>query len=1033
METNFFNIVKSRTTIILKDNFWDNYIETDMNTTLDGLVVLLNNWEARIDEEHKKPYVTDIVENTLTAFTAICAVDIANNYEEVIRAASDKIIRLLEHRHIGYGFYISIHQTKTFMDSNKNYKKILYQAMVKYFDLYYGRFSDNEQAIEMICKNYEDYMEIKPELLVSALSTHIKNAGTPNDTGYAFHGIELIRTWIDKLPQDIIIEILKAYVEYYLYNDVYRNQIYTIIINSSKIIEKEEYKFFILDSVYIMQMVNSWFKYVLDEPDINVVATENMKWYENSILLFQTKNNIFAYWFYENYRNRKIIIENNTLLELSLSDNNKEIELTINGITKTFQFDCNNWMLNLYQKRETQEELNQFLEENFRQKEYLESMLLREVKYKDSSKELLNHNQILFSHLWLDQYHGISKQQISFDECYTVNDKEEKLVVNKNEEATIPAGFFGEQIYSVMGIVGKNGTGKTSVIHFLQTRFYQLLFMIDHGHIQIKNNRVEDNIVIPKEVKYFVAFKFGKRNFYITNCTCDITDDTLEPFLPNKLSDIYKNYGKTIYFSNMIDTDVCEMLEEENIDSRLRFEFSKAEIEAYAYQKEILKDINNSWCINYSEHKQFRNKLLSYMNFKNTEKDLSLNNNKSGQPKATPVMINRDFIRILCFLIHVTDKDFKRYFGNQLSKYDIKFLLDGEVINLDADKVKDIDINNKSDRTDKTGRTYKTDRTDENNNTEVMLDEEYIIDLIGKIIWTPEPVRVRQLSSGQYAKLAFLSRLYWCFHGFEQNKKFLKEADNLFSMSEIVLSYEACVIFIDEGELYYHPEWQRNFMSTLYEMISKYTAGKNILVQIVVTTNSPFIISDIPKAGVMYLPKENTKNIASTFGSNIHSMLQHNLYMESTIGEFARNKIKEIANRLDTLLTEKKNLNNRSMPSEQHNLQEGQPYNLHLYNQKTVIHNEEVSANQKTDKDIIKEKEKLRKEIALIGDSLIRNQLQKRFDEVYFCNTNIYSNLLLNLNQMKEEKIVLNEDEIKLLKNSLEIVLGTLEPKEEEI
>ncbi|HAT3510207.1 TPA: AAA family ATPase, partial [Aeromonas hydrophila] len=80
------------------------------------------------------------------------------------------------------------------------------------------------------------------------------------------------------------------------------------------------------------------------------------------------------------------------------------------------------------------------------------------------------------------------------------------------------------------------------------------------------------------------------------------------------------------------------------------------------------------------------------------------------------------------------------------------------------------------------------------------------------------------ISSGQYSALTMYSRLY----------EFIPEnAQNI-------------NIFIDEGEVFLHPELQRHYVSNLIEFIEKIKQHKS-KIKLIVTSHSPLILSDLPK------------------------------------------------------------------------------------------------------------------------------------------------------------------------------------------
>jgi predicted ATP-dependent endonuclease of OLD family len=111
------------------------------------------------------------------------------------------------------------------------------------------------------------------------------------------------------------------------------------------------------------------------------------------------------------------------------------------------------------------------------------------------------------------------------------------------------------------------------------------------------------------------------------------------------------------------------------------------------------------------------------------------------------------------------------------------------------------------------------------------------------------------------------------------------------------------LILIDEGDLYFHPEWQRQYLNAIFDFLKQY---KEINFQIILTSHSPFILSDLPQNNVITFQKtkegiEVSKNMLSkTFGGNIHELLIDKFFLkDGIIGVFADNKIMELIKRVN--------------------------------------------------------------------------------------------------------------------------------------
>ena len=92
-----------------------------------------------------------------------------------------------------------------------------------------------------------------------------------------------------------------------------------------------------------------------------------------------------------------------------------------------------------------------------------------------------------------------------------------------------------------------------------------------------------------------------------------------------------------------------------------------------------------------------------------------------------------------------------------------------------------------------------------------------------------------QLSSGQKAMLDMFSRFY------------------SIAMKINKLGDKNILILIDEGELYLHPQWQKSLLKDLLDFF-KMIYDKDI--QVILTSNSPFIVSDLPKHNIIFIGKK---------------------------------------------------------------------------------------------------------------------------------------------------------------------------------
>ncbi len=158
----------------------------------------------------------------------------------------------------------------------------------------------------------------------------------------------------------------------------------------------------------------------------------------------------------------------------------------------------------------------------------------------------------------------------------------------------------------------------------------------------------------------------------------------------------------------------------------------------------------------------------------------------------------------------------------------------------------------------------------------------------------------RGLSSGEESFLYQFSRLYNLKNSFKNDPY-----KNLVVGNGIA---QNLIILIDEGEVTLHPEWQKKYINYLVEFLEN-NFSQNI--QLILTTHSPFILSDIPSQHLIFLEKGKQAKInIDTFGANIHSLLANGFFMKDLlIGEFAKNKIQKA---IDILNEEEVNIEQKA-------------------------------------------------------------------------------------------------------------------------
>ncbi|KAI3346087.1 AAA family ATPase [Clostridium botulinum] len=231
------------------------------------------------------------------------------------------------------------------------------------------------------------------------------------------------------------------------------------------------------------------------------------------------------------------------------------------------------------------------------------------------------------------------------------------------------------------------------------------------------------------------------------------------------------------------------------------------------------------------------------------------------------------------------------------------------------------------------------------------------------------------LSTGEYNLLSLYSRIYEVYKSMEGEN-------------------ESIILLLDEGENSLHPRWQQQYVKSIINLIDDLFDNANV--QIILTTHSPILLSDIPGDNVIYLDKNNkyAENL-KTFGANIYDLYNNSFFLNNSvttgvIGTFADGKIKNIIGKLNNI---EKNFHEMKEANENIEIEHKEKIKSQLKEIKIVID----FMGEKVVKDILIEK--------YTEVEQVINKLEKKENKV----EEYYKSL--NLDQKKELiRLLLDED-----------------------
>ena len=149
-----------------------------------------------------------------------------------------------------------------------------------------------------------------------------------------------------------------------------------------------------------------------------------------------------------------------------------------------------------------------------------------------------------------------------------------------------------------------------------------------------------------------------------------------------------------------------------------------------------------------------------------------------------------------------------------------------------------------------------------------------------------EYIRIEEegLSDGERIKLQYFSTLHGVLNGEFKDREYI-------------------TLLFDEVESFLHPEWSRRFLYELIEELGRYEDKK---FKLIFATHSPFLIADVLAKDCIYLSKDKEGKIKAeikedvkTFGANIIDLFKNTMFLESTFGKFATEKIKGVVDKIE--------------------------------------------------------------------------------------------------------------------------------------
>lgn len=494
-------------------------------------------------------------------------------------------------------------------------------------------------------------------------------------------------------------------------------------------------------------------------------------------------------------------------------------------------------------------------------------------------------------YLWVEEYKNIRNQGFNFSPRFECEFDGENLTITENKDYV---SIFPKNI-NVTAIIGENGSGKSNLLEILSNyisddKLTIKVFYDGAKFLYKTNNLIEINTTFTKQdiSELTVLYTEIPSNNSIDNQ--NITNISLWKQLQENNYGIFENFNlikNKMQTSHMILIKKYDFLPGINKKPQyIEFSFNHYYFDTIKHDDidlifiGVLKILVDR---DYDKYKE-GNDIDEYLSY--GYENLSKNDVKKFIKEYISDKDTLDWLKSLIDLINQFMKNYSQILHSEV-KYGKQLIPKKNKKNDFEDEEDEEDEENEI-RTFRISIKFEDFSEDFLNSIENLFSysrEELIINLKWDIT----------LSTGEESFLNLFASLYNCIKKYSY-------------------SLEHINIIVDEIEAYLHPNWQKQFIDLIIKFFNlkgiKYNSNTNIIL----TSHSPFILSDLPKENVIFLKNGKQeypfKNNEQTFGANIHTLLSHGFFMEyGLLGQFAKNKIEEIKKFYDFIQKFKSKIN----------------------------------------------------------------------------------------------------------------------------
>jgi len=534
-------------------------------------------------------------------------------------------------------------------------------------------------------------------------------------------------------------------------------------------------------------------------------------------------------------------------------------------------------------------------------------------------------------YIWINNYKNIQNQGFNFSPRWRFDyDAVSGILDIEDRKDAVVEDFFGERIVNVTAIVGENGVGKSNLIEFITKHFNENLQFIRDVFFMvfIKDNTLfiwhPENIKI-KIIGYPIQLKIETRAFIIPDnldeTKLDMNGVLGKDFLVQSAYISNSVEGRLRYKEQYYSKNFWDLSKDKSIKASIDFGYEQSNHVFIREDDFIIDEISRETKF-ISEWGDKLSKIRKPDYLKITPsidialiglghfKDRTLRNTdfKAGISRIEDFFSGKDaYTQIFGQLIvnsmfetlhrwHKADEFFE-YFISQISSLNPTDEYDSIIL-------KDFYLHI-SERINSFMKWLKQE-------PEIGLNDN------GDSFVMPFKKAKEFFKEIDFMNTLQIARPFfyysWEFDnkyrngGFSTGEKALISIFSKINQLKYALLRKPTFLFIDEGEANLHPNFQKNYLQGLVSNIPKVLGHTDVKYQLIITSHSPFVASDLPKENIIFLSK-NEKGLCQvvdglnekkqTFGANIHTLLTDSFFMDGLIGDFAQEKINQVIDYLN--------------------------------------------------------------------------------------------------------------------------------------